>query len=570
MTNTQIARTLDETAALMELTGGNPFRRRAYSNAARIVSRLDEPVVALLEQGSLTDVPGIGAGLEAQIRSLVETGSFDLRDELLSAIPPRLPELLHIQGLGTKKIRQLWDELGITSMDELEAAATEGRLAQVHGFGKKMQERILHGIELHRRYHARRRYAPTLMTVARIVQRLRNVEGIARAELSGELRRKMETVARAEVIVATDDTRRLADVLAEWLTAPPAPVEGDGIRFRGELADGLPLDVLCVRPERFGTAWWRQTGAGAHVRAFEAAFGAPEDLPEEERIYERAGLPFIEPELREGQGELDAARRGALPALISVADLRGSLHNHTTFSDGRNTLREMADAARAMGLSYFGICDHSRSLTIASGLSIDEVRRQQDEIRTLNEHYAASGDAPFRIFSGTECDILADGTLDYPDDVLASFDFVVASIHSAFRMTEDQATERVLRAVENPYTSILGHATGRLLLAREGYPLDHERVIAACAAHGVAIELNANPRRLDMDWRWLRTATEQGVFIAINPDAHSTEELYNVQWGVAVARKGWLTAAHCLNALPLDDVAAWMERRHTQRLRLTT
>ena len=265
--------------------------------------------------------------------------------------------------------------------------------------------------------------------------------------------------------------------------------------------------------------------------------------------------------MREDDGELDAAADDTLPQLITVGDLRGTLHNHSTYSDGAHTLRQMAEAARAMGLEYFGVCDHSRSLQIANGLSIERLREQAEEVRALNAAFAADGGPPFRIFHGSECDILRDGSLDYPDDVLAELDFVVASIHSHFNMTEDEATERLIRAAEHPHVAILGHLTGRLLLSREGYPVDHSRVIAACAAHGVAIEVNANPYRLDIDWRYVREATAQGVPIAINPDAHAIDGLEDVQWGVAVARKGWLTPAQCLNAKSADDFAAWLSAR---------
>ena len=328
------------------------------------------------------------------------------------------------------------------------------------------------------------------------------------------------------------------------------------------LPGGLPLRVCVVAPARYGTALWQATGSAAHVEAFTARYGAPGAQADEAAVYAAAGLPPVPPELREDRGELDAAEAGALPDLVTVDALRGSLHNHSTHSDGAHTLRQMAERAQAMGLSYFGISDHSQSLTVASGLTPGEVARQREEVDALNEEWAAGGDgAPFRIFHGIESDVLRDGALDYDDDVLATFDFVVASVHSGFNMTESEATERLVTAIANPHTTILGHATGRLLLAREGYPIDHARVIAACAAHGVAIELNANPYRLDMDWRWLREATAQGVLISINPDAHAMDELENVRWGVAAARKGWLTADQCLNAMPLDAFEDWLAGR---------
>jgi DNA polymerase (family 10) len=309
-------------------------------------------------------------------------------------------------------------------------------------------------------------------------------------------------------------------------------------------------------PARFGTALWRTTGTDTHCEAFADAYGVPDDHASEADLFAAAGLPVIPPELREEGDELDAAAQDALPSLLTVEDLQGCLHNHSTYSDGSDSLQRMAEAARSKGFSYFGICDHSQSLQIASGLSPDEVREQDEAVRDLNESFSDD----FRVFHGIESDVRRDGSLDYEDDLLSLFDFVVASVHTGFSMTEAEATERVVRAVRNPHTRILGHPTGRLLLVREGYPLDHARVIDACAEHDVAIELNANPYRLDLDWRWVRRATDQDVLISINPDAHATDEIDYVRWGVAVGRKGWLTPEQCLNAKSLDDFTDWVER----------
>ena len=564
MTNKDIARALNETAQLIELTGGNPYRARALSSAARTLRGLDESVADRVANNTLTDIDGIGDGLAAQIEELLSRGSFELRDELLNAVPAGLLDVLRVKGLGTKKVRALWDELGVTTLDELETAADAGAIQQLDGFGAKTQSKILRNVKLLRQYNTRRRFADVYRDVQPLLSALRASDAVEQAALTGALRRRLETVDTATLIVAADDPDAMQQTLADQDIEASLHDDGTTPRLDGTLPDGLPLHVWVTPPDRFGTAQWRTTGSDAHCEAFVEAFGEPDAHADEVSIYEAAGLPFIEPELREGQDELDAAANDALPALITEADLHGSLHNHSTYSDGAHSLRQMAEAARSMGLSYFGICDHSQSLTIADGLPPERVREQQADIEALNEEFAADDGAPFRIFSGIESDILKDGSLDYSDDVLASFDFVVASVHSGFNMTTDEATERLIRAIENPHTTILGHATGRLLLVREGYTIDHERVIAACAAHDVAIELNANPHRLDMDWRWLRTATEQGVLIAINPDAHATDELQNVRWGVEVARKGWLTAAQCLNAKSLDDFADWLDARRVQ------
>ena len=558
MTNKKIASVLKDTASLIVLTGGNPFRARAFESAARTLERMEESVEEMLADGTLTQVKGIGDGLAAQILELTERGSFGLRDELLDAIPPRLHDVLRVKGLGAKKVRRLWQELDVTSLESLEEAAQTGRLADLDGFGEKTQDNILANIQQLKAYRQRRRYADALEAARPVLKKLRAVPDVQRAELSGALRRNLETVGEARLIAAATDVEAVREALG--LEAGAVSTTSEHV-LEGALPDGLPLRVRVVPPERFGTAWWSDTGSEAHLKAFKKEVGLPDVYADEVEVFSQAGLAFIPPELREGRGEIEAARDGRLPDLITTEGLRGVLHNHSTYSDGAHSLQDMAEAARQMGFAYFGICDHSQSLTVASGLSVADVRRQHEEIEKLNADYARQSEPPFRIFHGIESDILDDGSLDYDDDVLALFDFVVASVHSGFGMSEKAMTERIVRAVANPFTSILGHATGRLLLAREGYALDHERVIAACAEHGVAIELNANPYRLDLDWRWVRRATEQGILISINPDAHSTDQLGYMRWGVAVARKGWLTAAQCLNAKSLSDFTAWLEAR---------
>ena len=560
MTNKLIARRLKQTAALIELTGGNAFRARAYSSASRRVDRMDESVLQLVERGELTDVDGIGKGIAADIEALVTTGSFDTFDELVETLPPGLHDVLRVKGLGPKKVRALWTQLGVTTLDDLEEMAATGRVAELDGFGKKSQETILENLARLRRYRSRRRYADALDALAPLMQALRTNEEIERAELAGELRRKLDTVSRADLVVA-GDADALRAVLARHAGGSDDGTDDGEAFYTGTLPDGLDLRVVHADGAAFPMVWWRETGSDAHLAAFEQYHGEPETTSDEAAIYENAGLDFIPPELREDTGELTAAAEGDLPRLITVGDLRGTLHNHSTYSDGAHTLRQMVEAARATGLEYFGVCDHSQSLQIAHGLSIERLREQAEEVAALNAEFASDGGPGFRIFHGTECDILRDGSLDYPDDVLAELDFVVASIHSGFKMTEEEATDRLVRAAEHPHVSIMGHLTGRLLLSREGYPVDHSRVIAACAAHGVAIELNANPYRLDMDWRYIREATAHGVPISINPDAHAIDGLADVQWGVAAARKGWLTPEQCLNALSADDFAAWLEAR---------
>ncbi len=556
MQNRDVARLLRETARLLELRGENPFRVRAYEQAAAAIEQLEEPVVERIRQGTLTELPGVGRGLAAQIQELVEQGTSNVLERLRQELPPGLLELLTLKGLGPQRVRQLWQELNITSLDDLEAALQDGRLHRLKGFGPRLRERLREELTRRRRYRTLRLLAQALPVAEALCEQIRQHPNVQRVALAGAVRRMLEVVDRIELVVVASQ-EALQQLLS--LTQQRSGPHGE-LLLEGTLPDGFPLRLIVTSPESFGTILWWYTGSEAHCQAFLQAYGPPAPSPEEAVLYERVGLPLIPPELREGYGELEAAAHHALPHLITQQDLRGILHNHSTYSDGRHTLREMAEAARSRGYRYFGIGDHSRSLTIAHGLSVAEVHRQQEEIRALNEKLALHN---FRILSGTECDILPDGSLDYPDDVLARFDYVVASVHTQLEMDEKTATERILRALRNPYVTILGHPTGRLLLRREGYPLDWARIIDACVTYRVAIELNAHPQRLDIDWRRIRAATTAGIPIVINPDAHAIDELDYVRWGVAVARKGWLSPDACLNARELDDLEAWLQQRRT-------
>ena len=560
MTNKEIARILKSTSAMIDLTGGNPHRSRAMSNAGRTLERIEEKVTDLVASDQLTSIRGIGNGLAAQIKEILETGTFEAREELLGAIPAGVLDIMRIKGLGAKKVRALWQQLNIISLTELEHAAASGQLASLDGFGEKTAANVLQNIQLVKTYSNKRRYADVITFLHPYLEVLKQNDQIEDVMLSGELRRKMETIELIELVVISEN---LEHVSAAFTSAfePESPFEASGSCLEGTLSNGLPFRAHLASSDNAGTLLWQTTGSTAHCEAFAEAYGAPSTVSSENDIFSAAGLTVVPPELREGSNELDHAKAGTLPSLITHADLKGTLHNHSTYSDGAHTLKEMADRARSMGLSYFGICDHSRSLVIANGLSVERVAEQQAEISTLNASYEESGSAPFKVFSGIESDILADGSLDYPDEVLASFDFIVASVHTRMNMNEDEATERIIKAVENKHTSILGHPTGRILLVREGYPINYSRVLDACAAHGVAIELNANPYRLDLDWRWIREATRRGILISINPDAHAMDGLYDTQWGVEVARKGWLTAEQCLNALPLDAFESWLTAR---------
>ncbi len=550
MTNKSIARQLALTADLVELTGGNPFRARAYASGARAVERLDEPVEGLVAAGDLVGVKGIGKGLVAEIEELLADGVMGSTESLLQALPPGLPEVLRVKGLGVKKVRVLWQDAGVTSLEELEAAAAAGRLAELPGFGAKTVENILAAVEQLKAYRGKAHLRDAALAALAARDRLR-AAGL-RADLAGPVRRQCNVVDRVDVVA-----QGTPQAVAAALDMAGLATEAD--RVTGRLPLGLPLTVWTADAGGYGVVLWRRTGPEAHVEAFVEAHGAPTDFADEDEVYRSAGLHPVPAPLRDDPHWLTVAA-DALPTLVRTADLRGTIHNHTTASDGAHTLREMCDGARDRGLGYFGVCDHSRSLQIAHGLSLDEMDEQIRRVGTLNETYVAEG-VDFRVFAGSEVDILADGSMDYPDELLARLDLVVASVHSGFRMTEDEATARVVAAVSNPYVDVLGHPTGRLLLRREGYPLDHVAVLDACAEHGVAVELNANPWRLDVDWRFVRAATQRGVPVSINPDAHAVDGLDDTRWGVASAQKGGLTPADSLTSKSADELAAWLAAR---------
>ncbi|MEM6288328.1 MAG: helix-hairpin-helix domain-containing protein, partial [Bacteroidota bacterium] len=550
MTNKAVARHLKLTADLVELTGGNPFRARAFASGARTVERLETPVAELVAEGALAEVDGIGKGLVANIEEVLATGTMAVTDSLLQSLPPGLPEVMRVQGLGVKKVRALWTEAGVTSIEDLEAAAVAGRLEALDGFGAKTVQNILASVEELKAYRGKAHLREAYVEAVAVREALR-LAGL-RADLAGPVRRQCNVVDRAD-LVAEGAAEAVAAALDAW--RPTALAD----RVEARLTVGLPLTVWTASEAGYGRVLWERTGPDDHLEAVRA-WGDVPDAAEEVAIYEAAGLAPIPAPLRDDPHWIEVAASGSLPELIRTSDLRGTIHNHTTASDGTASLREMCEAARARGLTYFGVCDHSRSLQIAHGLSVDDLLVQIDEVAEVNREYAEAG-TDFRAFSGSEVDILSDGSLDYPDDVLARLDVVVASVHTGFRMTEDEATARVVAAVSNPHVSVLGHPTGRLLLRREGYPLDHEAVLDACAAHGVAVELNANPWRLDLDWRFVRGAVERGVLVSINPDAHSVDGLDDTRWGVASAQKGGLTASGSLTSMSADGLADWLTAR---------
>lgn len=562
-----IAAVLSEIGTLMELQGENPFRARAFYGAARVIEGLEADVAELVRTGKLSKIKGIGPATAEVARELVETGVSTVHRELREATPAGLFEVLEVPGLGAKRIHTLYRELGIASLDDLERAAGEGRIATLSGFGVKTQEKILEGIAYLRSVAGRRRWPDGQGVAEWAVGLLGGVPGVRRIEVAGGLRRLLETVARIDVLVETESAAAVLEAVGSLPGVAEVRREGDDVAL-ARLAEGATLLVRCAAPASFAAAFVHATGGEEHwaalaERAASLGFeltpsglmrgGKLVEAADEAAVYAALGMEFVPPELREGRGEVEAAVAGSLPRLVAYEDLRGCFHCHTTYSDGRATLREMAEAARARGWRYLGLADHSQYAAYAGGLKPDDIARQHEEIDEWN---AEHGDSLW-IFKGIEADILPDGRLDYADldeDVLARFDYVVGSIHSSFGLSEKEQTERMIRAMENPHLTFLGHPTGRLLLSRQPYAINMDAIIDAAAERGVAIEINANPRRLDMDWRLWRRAKEKGVRTGINPDAHSINGLDDVHYGVSIARKGWLTADDVINAWEIEAV----------------
>ncbi len=559
MENYQVAEALEEVARLMELHGENPFKIRSYQNAAFKIDRLKEKLAGKTIE-ELAGIDGIGKSLSHKIHLLIETGTLADREALIAATPEGVIELMHIKGIGPKKVALLWKELDITSPGELLYACNENRLLELKGFGKKSQDSIRAAVTFKLSQKGFYHYAAAEISADAFIQKA-SLAGISSIETTGDLRRKCEIVQELSFICDEADKDKIIQLLSQYTeTGYKLPVVSDQ-HIQSESPAGIPITITPVAAANRPYERWRTTGNDAHILQCLVANDIKADnlksAASEEEIYRALKLPFIEPEMREGFQEVEQAVAGILPRqLINVKDLKGILHNHSTYSDGINSLEEMAFACRDMGYSYLGICDHSKSAQYAGGLSIEKVAEQQEEIKRLNEQLA-----PFRIFSGIESDILADGSLDYPDEILSSFDFIVASVHSGLKMEKEKATERLLTAIRNPHTTILGHPTGRLLLSREGYPIDHDRILKACGEAGVVVELNAHPYRLDLDWRWIHKALAYGVLISINPDAHSIEGYNDMYYGVCCARKAGLTAEHTFNAKNLEEISLWFKKR---------
>ena len=562
------AHVLSRIADYLELRGESAFKSRAYAAAAKEVRALGvDDLAPQFRSGELGKIRGLGPATLAVIGDLVETGESRYLEQLEAAIPKGLVDMLGVPGLHAPRIREIHDALGIETVEDLEAAAIDGRLARVPKIGPKTVQRILDGIAAARARGSLRLFHHAMAEARALLTTIRGHPDVRRAELAGALRRRLEVVERIDIVAECGaDPVTVAQSFTRLAGVRVSTVEGASVSI--EFVDGARVAVHCASPSDFVVAFWRATGNDEHVAAVLARLverdtadaGAELRLPagaDEAAIYRAAGLSFVEPERREGRGEVEAAARGALPALLETADILGALHCHTLYSDGRASVADMARGARERGWRYIGITDHSQAAYYVGGMTREKILAQHEEIDELNA--ASSG---CRVLKGVEADILADGRLDYDDETLALFDFVVGSVHSQFGMSATAMTERVIRALDDPRLTILGHPTGRILLSRESYAIDLEAVIDKAADGGAAVELNADPRRLDLDWRHVRRAKERGATIAIGPDAHSVAALDNVEVGVGVARKAWLERADVLNARSTAEVLAFAHARH--------
>ncbi len=551
MENKEISKAFKLLSQLMVLHQENPFKIKSIANAS---FKIDKLPFKLKEKNpdELEKIEGIGKSSAAKITELLQKGEMEELNTLIAQTPEGILEMMTIKGLGPKKIEIIWNVLEIETVGELYYACNENRLIEAKGFGLKTQEEIKKSIEFKMANMGRFLYAK-LEKIAvsyqnEFLKAYQKIDAEVEVLITGEFRRKCEIIDVLSFLVVSKEDDLLLEKFDEIFEVVETNVEKKEILIQDN--NGIKINITICKPEEKGNAVFNTTGSDTHIALVKTHLKSNLLFDNEEDLYQSAGMDFILPELREGNNEVDLALQHQLPNLIVNEDLKGTLHNHSTWSDGVHSIEEMALYCRdKMNLEYLGMCDHSKTAVYAKGLSIERVLQQQEEIDHLNKKLT-----PFKIFKGIESDILSDGSLDYPEEILKRFDFVVASVHSVLNMDEERATNRLIKAIENPYTTILGHPTGRLLLSRTGYSLDFKKIIDACAAHKVIIEINANPLRLDLDWRWHRYALQKGVLLSINPDAHRTEGLLDMQYGIHVARKGGLSKTDCLNAFSLQEI----------------
>ncbi|HEX8295643.1 MAG TPA: helix-hairpin-helix domain-containing protein [Chthoniobacteraceae bacterium] len=598
----QIADVLESIAQLLEIKGELVFKVRAYTNAARALETYSGNLQQMAEEGRLSEIPGVGKAIADKVTELATTGELRYFNELKQEFPETLFELFELQGLGPKKIKLMWDQLGVTSIAELDVALKDGRVAALAGMGKKTAENLRAAIESRSKHAGRFRFGEIAPYAEQLLSDLREHPEVIQVSVAGSYRRRKEVLGDLDFIVATSAPAEVSRFFVEHELVDSLMVQG-ATKSSVRLKVGIQADLRVVKNGEYPFALSYFTGSKEHnivmrqralargwtlneyrLEALPPAELAVEAAPlpegkkpatrrkpkieaqpipairEERELYRALDLDYVEPELREDRGEFAAAEQHTLPDLVELENLRGTFHNHTLASDGRCSLAEMAEGAQELGLQYLGIADHSKSSFQAHGIDEKQLLAQATEIRELNRTFGQE----FKLFAGTECDILRDGSLDFPDEILAQLDYAVASIHAVFNLPEAEMTRRIIRAIENPHITMLGHLTGRLLLSRESYPVDVPAVIEAAAATGTIIELNASPRRLDMDWRWWPLAREKGVKCAINPDAHHTSQLQYLWFGVGAARKGWLTRNDVVNCLPLGKIEAVLAAKRSR------
>lgn len=555
MDNETIIQTLKLTASLMELHDENPFKIKSLQSSLFKLDQVNEPLAELSPE-KLETLDGVGKSLAGKISEIAKTGSHADLQELITKTPQGVIEMLGIKGIGPKKVRAVWKELDITSKEALLEACNANKVSALKGFGEKTQEAIKQALEFSEQHKDKFLYAEAETIANELEKLIQSACPEAEVSISAKMRRRIEVIDYIQFIIGSDFPLKTLEKISK-IPALEMDVNTSGpFVWRGkERSSGIKVEVKAFAKNEFAKKLFLNTCDPKHLR-LEAkphlSIGhiiRKAEFVTEQDFYQQLGMHYIEPEMREGFNEVQLAKEGKLPELLKDSDLKGILHNHSTYSDGSHTLEQMASYCKELGYEYLGISDHSQTAFYANGLRENRVFQQHAEIDELNKKLA-----PFKIFKGIESDILNDGSLDYEDKVLASFDFIVASIHSNLKMKEEKAMERLIKAIENPYTTMLGHPTGRLLLKREGYPIDHKKVIDACVANNVIIEINAHPLRLDMDWRYISYALEKGAWISVNPDAHSMSEYHNMRYGVLVGRKAGLSKEHTFNALPLAKV----------------
>lgn len=571
----KIVTILNQIALILEIKGENAFKIRAYKNGSEIIENYGDDIIQITKDGKLGELKGIGKALASKIEEIVETGKLTYLDELKLEFPDTFFDLFEISNLGPKKIKKLYDNLQIDSIDKLETSCKNNEISKISGFGKKSVEAILESISFRKSNSKFFRTGDIAPIAESILEFLRQLPQTSQAEIAGSYRRGKEIVHDIDFIVAT---KLPVEIINEFTEMPEvAQVISKGkTKSSVRLNNGLQCDLRAVKNSEFPFALNYFTGSKAHnvkMRSLAIKNGyslneyalnsktkTNEDvINDESDLYKALGLSFIHPALREDQGEVEAAKDASLPNLIQIENLKGTFHNHTTASDGKNSLSEMAEAATDLGLQYLGISDHSKSSVQANGLSDEELLQQVKEIKDFNDR----NNNELTIFSGVECDILKDGSLDYNESVLSQLDYCIASVHSSFSLTENEMTQRVIKAIESPHVTMIGHLTGRLLLLRKPYDINVSKIIDACAKNNTIIEINANPRRLDMDWRWWKKAKDKGVKCSINPDAHKIEHFQYLHFGVKIAQKGWLESSDVVNCLPIDEIKKLLKQKST-------